>query len=126
MDYRMFKKILFSLIYLAAMPAYSMNAESQPLVKKTQHIYIGTPRTTKKIWFPINESTTVLHLKQQLEAKEGVPFAQQSLFPLYSSWHSLWVSDHLGPKLQNSQNIQDVIGKYSNLLLLITSSQKHS
>jgi len=122
----MLEQIIFFSLSFAAMSARSMNTEMQPLVKKTQHIYVCTVNN-KKFQFLIHESTTALYVKQQLQAKAGVPLAQQSLYPLFTTWHNLWIFDQRGPKLHDSQKMQEIIGKYSDTLLLLTaSSAKHS
>lgn len=118
----MLRKILFFSVGLAAM-SYSMNSELQPLVKKEKSICIYAPSLRKKITLAINENTTILDIKQQFEAKERILTAQQTLLPIFSSWQTLWLSDELGPKLENQQNIKEIINKYSDSFLLTIKKQ---
>ncbi len=119
---KMIKQFMLLFISLITVKATCMQhtQELQPWVKEAKQISVRTlVKNTMQV--SIDDASTVMSVKQRLEDAEGIPVAQQSLYPLATSWRRLWLTDAIGSKLDNNQNIKQIMNNNSNRFLLVLS-----
>lgn len=129
----MFKKIIFLSISFITVTSFAME-KAQDLkqwVQDAKEIRIKTALlgmsivAVKKLKVPINDNTTILDVKSWLQAKERVFTHDQSLYPLQTNWWTLGLVDKQGEKLEDNQNIKQIMqDKNSDRFLMLMPLKK--
>jgi hypothetical protein len=104
----MLKKTIFLSLTVVIVPAFSMRVTEVPKwVKDATHITVEY--LTKNQEFPINDTTTVLDVKNVLESNHGIPVHQQALNPLWKNPLQPGLAYNPGPELPNEITIKQAM-----------------
>lgn len=113
-----------SLLFVSLLPLGIFAMDKQPLAPWVQKVNkIEVASTLKKTMrsYSIDDDTTVLELKKQIQDDQGIAFDQQSLLVLIRHW---WLFEKNGPYLADSDNIKQVMARYNTRRLLLLSLRK--
>ncbi len=97
-------------------------------VQAAHSIHVRTSLKTLNADLGITDNSTVLDVKQHIDDMEGIPVAQQSLYPLDDSWLNFLSRNTVGPILSDDQRIKNMMNLYNTrhflLVLRLPSPEK--
>lgn len=76
-------------------------------VQTATEISVVTLKGYITVW--ISNQSTILDVKKSVLEFEGVPIDQQVLYPLSLNWWMLGLTEKLGSRLEDSQNVKEVM-----------------
>ncbi len=123
------KKITLLSISLITATGFAMQ-QGQHLkawVLAANSIHVSTPLKLINDHLPITNNSTVLDVKTHIKDMEGIPVAQQSLFPLYYTYEIIIPSEKRGENLPDNVTIKQIMNLYDTerFLLAINLPRVH-
>ena len=108
-------KKLYILSCLATLPVFGMKTEKslmiKPWVNDANQVCVQSIKTSFDI--KIDDTTTLLDLKKELEKSEGISVNSLAITPIYRSAWNLWLIQKMGPKLDDAVNIKKIMNEYN-------------
>lgn len=112
---------------LVATRSFAMQTDLKPWVQAATHIKVRTMTQKMTDNVQIDDKSTVFDVKNKLHNLEGIPTDQQSISPLWTSWHTLWLLDRTGDKLNDNQSIKQIMNTFNtDRFLLCLSLRKQN
>jgi|GEM_PF-3627676 len=110
----MIKKLLFAAACIT-MNAHSMDHQVSDKVRNAQTATVLAHLDKESFDIPINNTNTMLDLKNHLRGELGVPVGQQVLIASWKTWKLTlagWATDYSVP-LANDLNVREVMNLYN-------------
>lgn len=122
----MLYKLILSFCFIALSPLCAMQPGAlQPWVQQATSVQVEMMKKMSEE-YPINNTTTILDIKNQVHHDQGIPVAHQKMYALFSIPWTLGVIQSRSRLLGDQENVKQVMSEYNTSKLKVMLSLRQA